>query len=118
VVERTWWRGLVGRRLVLAALTLLLRGKVCGYRIGLASRVPKPLVERLRRVSGARGVMSSGSSSSIDSMSGSRKAAGYDSSLAERNGLLTRFGERNGDELRTEGGRERAREGDAKVGEE
>jgi hypothetical protein len=118
VVERTWWRGLVGRRLGLAALTLLLRGKVCGYRIGLASKVPKPPVVRLRRGSVARGVMSSGSSSSMDSMSGSRKAAGYDSSLADLNGLLTRFGERSGDELRTEGGRERAKEADVKVGEE
>jgi len=54
----------------------------------------------------------------MDSMSGSRKAAGYDSSLADRNGLLTRFGERKGDELRTEGGRERAGDGDAKVGDE
>ena len=108
----------MGRRLVPTELTLLLRGKVWGCKIGLASRVPGPLVERLRRGSGARGVMSSGSSSSMDSMSGSRKVAGYDSSLAERNGLLTRFGERNGDELRTEGVRERARDGDVKVGEE
>ena len=80
--------------------------------------MPRPLVARLKRGSDTRGVMSSGSSSSMDSMSGSRKAAGYDSSLADRNGLLTRFGERKGDELRTEGGRERAGEGDAKVGEE
>lgn len=100
----------------------MLRGKVFGWRIGLDSKelVPptRKLVERLGLDSAVRGVMSRGSSSSMDSMSGSRKAAGYDSSLAERNGLLTRFGERIGDELRTEGGKERASEGDAKVGDE
>jgi hypothetical protein len=63
-------------------------------------------------------VISSGSSSWMDSMSGSRKVGRYESSEAERKGLRTRFGERIGLDERADDGSERTRWGDASVGEE